>query len=373
MAGSLLRKFIKKLFIFLTVLICVIFLLACLVPYLNPAKWWLIGFCGLSVPYLVILLIFSLIFWLIVKPLWAFLPLITLLMGWKQLNVVFATHPKANFSAEKNDSSIRIVDWNVGSMYGLSNNKDKRKHNRTEIADAIIKLEPDIICLQEFNHSYTQGQLADNIGLFKKAYPFYYFSRDLQKANGFYAYGSIIFSKYPMLDSGKIKYPGKILESLIYVDVLRKKDTLRIYTCHLQSFKFNDEDYADIEKIKEQDEETLAASKNIFKKMKLAFTRRGIQAEVVRKEIDESPYPTVICGDFNDVPNSFTYFHIRGKRQDVFLEKNFGIGRTYIALAPTLRIDYILPDDNFVTHQFDMVDEDLSDHLMLVTDVSLKK
>jgi endonuclease/exonuclease/phosphatase family metal-dependent hydrolase len=37
-----------------------------------------------------------------------------------------------------------------------------------------------------------------------------------------------------------------------------------------------------------------------------------------------------------------------------------------------LRIDYILPDTSFTIKQFDMVDENLSDHVMLVTDLKLK-
>jgi endonuclease/exonuclease/phosphatase family metal-dependent hydrolase len=160
---------------------------------------------------------------------------------------------------------------------------------------------------------------------------------------------------------------------MIYADILKGGDTIRIYTTHLQSFKFKKEDYTDLEKIKDQDDENLAASKSILRKMKLAFSRRGIQANMVRDEIDKSPYPSVICGDFNDVPNSYAYFHIRGERQDAFLKKSFGIGRSFIALAPTLRIDYILPDKRFEVKQFDMVDEDLSDHIMLVTDLLLKK
>ncbi len=38
------------------------------------------------------------------------------------------------------------------------------------------------------------------------------------------------------------------------------------------------------------------------------------------------PYPEIICGDFNDVPNSFTYFTIKGPRQDAFLEKGAKFG-----------------------------------------------
>lgn len=107
--------------------------------------------------------------------------------------------------------------------------------------------------------------------------------------------------------------------------------------------------------------------------MKLAFKRRGKQTNIVTTEIAKSPYPSVICGDFNDVPNSYTYFQIKGNRQDAFLKKSFGIGRTFNSLALTLRIDYILPTKDFTVHQFGLIDEGLSDHTMLVSDLSLNK
>jgi endonuclease/exonuclease/phosphatase family metal-dependent hydrolase len=127
-----------------------------------------------------------------------------------------------------------------------------------------------------------------------------------------------------------------------------------------------------MDKIKQTDDEALHASKTLFQKMKAAFTKRGEQARLVRDALDKSPYPAILCGDFNDVPNSYTYFHIRKDWQDAFLATSLGIGRTYLGVAPTLRIDYILPDKNMNIRQFDMVDENLSDHLMLVTDVSVK-
>ncbi|MFY7898724.1 MAG: endonuclease/exonuclease/phosphatase family protein [Chitinophagaceae bacterium] len=107
--------------------------------------------------------------------------------------------------------------------------------------------------------------------------------------------------------------------------------------------------------------------------MKPAFKRRAVQADIIKTELIASPHPSVICGDFNDVPNSYTYFTIKGNKQDAFLKKDFGIGRTFIALAPTLRIDYILVDNTFNVAQFDMVDEGLSDHIMLVSDIRLLK
>lgn len=370
--ANLVRSVIKKIFLVITLIICAMYLLTLLVPYLNPQHWWLIGFLGLTFPYLFFLLLFVFFFWLIVKPRLSLIPLITLLLGIKQISVTFAAHFSGNDLSKKPDSTFRLVSWNVANMYGLSNNIETKQHNRTELVKSILDLQPDIICLQEFNHSYTQGENADNIGLFSKQFSNYFYSKDFNKDAGFYTSGSIVFSKYPFVDSGKIDYPGDFTGSLIYVDIKINNDTLRVFTTHLQSFGFNTADYAEMNKIKQRDEESLEASKNIFNKMKAAFTNRGLQADIVHKQTDSVAHPSIVCGDFNDVPTSYTYFHIRNSRQDVFLKNGMGVGRTYNSLAPMLRIDYILPDTSFTIKQFDMVDENLSDHVMLVTDLKLK-
>ena len=367
MAKSVLRRAAKTTVIAVNAIISLLFLTACLSPYLNPTNWWVIGFAGLGVPYLVLVLIFFFIFWLMVKPWIALLPLLTLAIGWQQLTVMFAWHPGSGFSKKRHDNILRVVDWNVQSFNGLSKNKEVKKMIRNDLANSILNQHPDVICLQEFNN----GALSDNISLFSKTYRYHFFSKDYQRANGAYQSGCIIFSRFPIIDSGKINYP--VAESLIYADIVKGGDTIRVYTTHLQSFKFKKEDYNDIEKIRDQEDEDLTASKSIFRKMKLAFSRRGIQANMVREEIDKSPYPSVICGDFNDVPNSYAYFRIRGERRDAFLEKGFAIGSSFITLAPTLRIDYILPTNQFTIKQFDMVDEGLSDHIMLVSDILLQK
>lgn len=367
MAKSLFRRIVKTTIIVINVIISVLFLIACLSPYVNPARWWLNGFTGLIVPYLLVVLIFYVIFWLIVRPRLVWIPLLTLGLGWQQISVVFGWHPGSQFSKKRQENGLRIVDWNVQSFNGLSKNISDKAGTASDLAKSIITFEPDVICLQEFNTASN----ADNIALFKEQYWYHYFSKDYQRANATYQSGCIIFSKFPIIDSGRVPFP--VAESLIYADIVKGNDTIRIYTTHLQSFKFKKEDYTDLEKIKGQDEETLAASKSIMRKMKLAFSRRGIQANMVRDAIDKSPYPSIICGDFNDVPNSYAYFHIKGERQDVFLKKGFGIGRTFNALAPTLRIDYILPARQFEIKQFDMIDENQSDHIMLVTDLLLKK
>ena len=90
------------------------------------------------------------------------------------------------------------------------------------------------------------------------------------------------------------------------------------------------------------------------------------------RSMSNSPYPTIICADLNDVPNSYSYATVRGDRQDAFLEKGSGIGRTFLGLSPTLRIDFVFADDRFEVCQFTRRKQKLSDHLMLVADLALK-
>ncbi len=370
---SISHNIIKFIIQALTICVSIVFLATCLTPYLSPDRFGWVGFAGLAAPYIIILLLFSILFWLFAKPLWAISLLIILLIGYRQVAVVFAFHFKTSFAEKKDSSNIRIIDWNLRGFNGLNQGRNTKKMVRTELVESILKLNPDIICLQEFNHSYNTvthtHEQANNIVLFTPTHPYYYFSKDYKTANG-YTSGSIIFSKFPILDSGRLRFPKG--ESALYIDIEKGTDTIRIYTTHLQSFKFKKNDYENIDKVESNDSAVLSASKSVFEKMQPGFKKRAIQANSLKDWLSKSPYPSLLAGDFNDVPNSYTYFTLRGNRQDAFLQKCFGIGRTFVSLAPTLRIDYILPDKFFKVNQFELEDEGLSDHFMLVSDVSLK-
>jgi len=109
MAKSFFRRAGKTLLITVNAVISLLFLIACLSPYVNPAHWWMNGFTGLIVPYLVLALIFFIIFWLLAKPVLVLIPLLTLAIGWQQLVVVFAWHPGSGFTKRKHDNVLRLV------------------------------------------------------------------------------------------------------------------------------------------------------------------------------------------------------------------------------------------------------------------------
>ena len=118
----------------------------------------------------------------------------------------------------------------------------------------------------------------------------------------------------------------------------------------MQSIKFGKEDYVfadDSPKNKAKSNNLNKASQKIISKLKQAYLLRAGQALQLEKHISESPYPVILCGDFNDTPTSFTYHTLSKKLTDSFIESGKGIGRSYAGKMPSYRIDYIFHDNHF--------------------------
>jgi endonuclease/exonuclease/phosphatase family metal-dependent hydrolase len=368
------RRITKTVFLVLHFIAAIVFLLACLAPYLDPGNWWVVSLLGLGFAPLAIVHVLFLVFWLIFKPKYALISLLPMIIGWKSLSVIFGFHLSDQFNYDKPRETLRVVHWNVARFTEWKRNNNKGSQTRLKMMDQLKEQNADVLCLSEFYHS-SDSTYYDNLNyvMNQLGFPYYYYSWD---GDGYKQWvGQAIFSKFPIIDSGIVTYPRPgIPETLIHADVVFNKDTIRFYTTHLQSVQFKKQDYESIEKIKNRDEDLVGNSKNIFSKLKRGFILRSRQAKIVREMASQSPYPYILTGDFNDVPNSFTYFTIRGDDlQDTFLESGFGIGRTYSALSPTLRIDYILTTKDFSVQQFNRIVKNYSDHYMLVADVQLKK
>ena len=369
---SRLRIITKRILVVLNIITAVLYLLSCLAPYVKPNDSWVIGVLGLAFPFLLVILIGFIFLWLILKLRRVWFSIIVLLIGYKSIAVLWAFNPASGFDYKKKPKQIRIASWNVARFLEWKRNNNEKSQVRLKMLDQIQTQSPDILCLEEFFHS-PDTAFYNNISEIKAmGYPYYYFSYD---PDGDLQYiGSAIFSKYPMLDTGLVRYLRPSMpEALVHADIKINSDTIRVYTTHLQSVQFRQRDYDAITEIKNAEDSLYSNSKTVLAKLRRAMSLRSSQADIARQIMDDSPYPTIFCGDLNDTPNSYTYFTIRGDMQDAFLKKGFGIGRTYSSLSPTLRIDYILTDDNFQIDQFTRIVKYLSDHFMIMADVELKQ
>jgi endonuclease/exonuclease/phosphatase family metal-dependent hydrolase len=286
-------------------------------------------------------------------------------------------HFFSDFKQEKDTGSIRILTWNV-MWFDEQTKPDKTlKPRRKEMLDFIKNQEADVLCFQEFLEGNSEKKISySNIDeITKLGFPYHYWVKDYEIRWGLYHAGTAIFSKYPIMDSIRIQYDGprkeRAAESLIAVDLTINNKIIRVYTTHLQSILFKKDDYHKLEIIRKADDSMVEASKSILRKLKAGYYFRGDQAERVRTQLDESPHPEIICGDFNDVPNSYTYFTIKGNRQDAFIEKGSWIGRTYNKVSPTLRIDYIMANKKLKVMQVKRVILPYSDHYPVIADLKV--
>jgi endonuclease/exonuclease/phosphatase family metal-dependent hydrolase len=377
------RKFVSRTLVFINYSAAVIFIIACFTPHLDPRRWWITGFIGLIFPFLLLVILFFLFFWLFIKPRRSLISLICILIGLPAISVLLPWRFTSTFQLEKKPTAIRVMNWNIRRFTPFNTNIFNPVHsdNKSAIFDEIRKFNPDILCLQEFFTAENNGSM-NNVRIMKEEFGFthHIFSKDNWIQGKLYS-GTAIFSKFPIISDSVIRYPkgsAKSAENITSADVIFNSDTIRIYNMHLQSFGFGPKDYSNFDKIQNQQDTGLQASKNILRKMEQTFYLHSLQADFVKLQLRNSPHPVIACGDLNDVPNSYAYYTISDDMNDCFLQKGAGIGKTFTSTTsrflgslPTLRIDYVLTSPQMSTAQFTRMRRKLSDHSALVADIEL--
>ena len=233
--------------------------------------------------------------------------------------------------------------------------------------------DPDLACFVEMvatkTDSTKMNYLPQMLREMNMGGHYYVFDDDEFYIRG-QQFGKIIISRFPIINSGIETWDDKQYNNrLLFADIARQADTIRVFVLHLQSLKLNHEEKNITSISKEGVSQTVKTSRGIIGKIKAGFSERSLQADSISRFITQSPYPVVVCGDFNDVPNSYAYNKIGQGLQNAFAEKGSGIGKSYAGLAPTLRIDNIFLSKNFQVISFKTLRKQLSDHYPLITDV----
>ena len=365
---GLVRNIIKKTLIAINTIAGISMLLLYTLPYSNQDYFWMLNIIAISFPLLLLLQCFFLVWWLIVKPRLALIPVIFLVLSYKLIFAVVGIQSSAA-EEEVKKSSYTILSWNVH----MFNFFEHRGRPEAKMIQKVKGENADIFCIQELvfsldtNSAFTLEKVKKQLG-----YPYGVVANDrsfgvhtnIKKATEKYHPFCIgVFSKYPIIKWKKIQSLPEYNHTFLWADILLKEDTVRVFNIHLQSMYLAKDDYNFIEHIDRQDVDDVSNhGKNIIKKIKNANYLRAIQILDVKKAILESPHPVMLAGDFNDVPNSYAYQQINRLLQDAFLQKGNGIGRTFLKIFPTLRIDYIFFPEQFPIHDYITHPWGMSDH-----------
>ncbi|MDQ2863745.1 MAG: endonuclease/exonuclease/phosphatase family protein, partial [Bacteroidota bacterium] len=308
--------------------------------------------------------------------------LVVILLSWNPIQNIYPFRRLSSFTIKKNPASLRIMSWNV-AQFNILDNK-KHPEVKKQMLALINKYQPDIACFQEM----VAGDSAVNLNTpYYHKFSFYSLSSfvdSLHFPNYFYGYnykedflegqhfGILILSKYKLINRHAVmKYPYDYNSIFQYADMIKGMDTFRIFNVHLQSLKFTPTNLNYIDRPSLESKGDIEKSQSVLDKIKIGFLKRKAQAELVKEEIKKSPYRVILCGDFNDVPNSYAYETIGKGLQNAFVKKGSGIGRTFSGISSTLRIDNIFVDDDFSIQQYTRINKKLSDHYPVITDIQL--
>jgi len=354
---------LTKLFLALNILLALGLVGSFLAIRVSPDSIWFFAFLGLSFPFLLIGNLVFLLFWFFVRKKYLFLSLIAIIINLGTFNNYFNLSAKGSVLNNGNEE-IKIMSYNV-RLFDLYNWTENKK-TRNNIFELLKEQDAGIYCFQEFfyqDKTKNSFETRDTMLLFLKSKNLHEeYSLNLRAGQHF---GMATFSKYPIINKGKIIFENSKSNLCIYSDIKVYEDTIRVYNAHLASIRFNKDDYQFIgdEGNSKQYKNQVKKGQRIIGRLASAFKKRVSQTEKILHHIEESPYPVIVCGDFNDTPVSYCYSKFNAELNDAFKGSGNGIGNTYVGkLPPLLRIDYIFHSDDLHSFGYKRINEKLSDH-----------
>lgn len=340
-----LNLFDKFIFV-LNSLVATALLFSYLLPHIPPKSFPLLSVLSLGVPVLIILNAIFLVYWLLRFKRQFLLSALVLLLGYSYVTS-FIKISDAD-TTEGIANSISIMSYNVRMFNAYE------WTSRTDIPEKITEFvnskQPDVLCVQE--HYIGAAGLS-------KIYPYEYIKLKGKNAE----FGSAIFSKYPIIKKHSVDFPHDGNNNAIFADIKVNNDTLRVFNVHFQSLNIK----PGIDDLQKED------SKKLLGRIGYGFSLQQEQAEMMMKEVEQSPYSTLIIGDFNNTSFSYIYDLVKhdGRFTDAFLEAGSGFGKSFKLDYFPLRIDFMLIDEGIEVNEFEKFEVDYSDHYPILTRLNL--
>ena len=333
-----------------------------------PDSFKFMPFIGLMLPILLLANLASVIYWTIRWRCWVFIPLIAIFSNWSYISCVI----QSPFFSPASAPMVKMNAYTPGILTVATYNVDAFNHEHTgysckEIASYMRNLQADILCFQEFGINDEFG--VDSIAAVLSDWPYYYIPISPE---GKHLLQLAVFSRYPIKEENLIVYPDSKNCSL-WCDIETNARTIRLFNNHLQTTE-ESQNKRKLEKGLHTDDSQRVerAALGLIDGLHENFRKRAVQANTLKQLIAASPYPTIICGDFNSLPSSYVYHTVKGdKLQDGFQTSGHGYMYTFKFFKHLLRIDYILHSPELNSTDYFSPDLTYSDHNPVVMRVKL--
>jgi len=322
--------------ILLVVHVLVLFLLAAtmLNAYIPPKIFPYLNLLSLAFPFLMIANILICIFWVLSWKKRAFVFLLATVL------LLTPIRRWLNYS-EKNDEK---ADFKV-----LSFNNKVNEFGKERVEDYVNSFDADFVFLQEAGYEKLGNPSLQNLK--------------------FTVHNPIIsfYSKYEIIENGSIPFVSN--GDALYADVVVKGKRIRFVNVYLEPFQLHKSMVKPTSDIDENEEK----ARGLVRKFLPVFKTHQKQVEILKDFIKQSPYPVILAGDFNSVPNSYEYYSVSDILQDCFLEAGNGFSTSFHDYKFPIRIDYIFSSKELkpLSYKVDRTRK-LSDHYPVMATFSLK-
>ena len=267
-------SFIRSLLLSANLLFALLLILSYFAESSSPEDSWVLPFIGLAYPFLLMLNLIFLLYWMITGKYYFLLSLFVILSGLGFIGRYFQFSSGAQ-DFEKPEKAFKVLSFNVHNL--TENNFRKLTERQNDIFNHVIKESPDIVCMQEFysqgeNYYYPLVNLKENLNAENYYYQSYY------NPYRFKIVGMAIFSKFKRIHHGYLSNDAE-KKFVIFADFVHLQDTFRVYNLHLESIYLQRSDYDMVTgKTAELGKENISNRLNrITGKLKQAFTNRARQ------------------------------------------------------------------------------------------------
>jgi len=294
-------------------------------------------------------------------------------LGWKMILTTIQLNPMHYMDdLNEEDSTFTFMSFNVRLLNRYNWIKSKQD-TKNKIFEFLNYENPEIVCFQEFYNNDKDS--ITNQDMIKELLESEYIVRDYNPEDTTHKTnkGYIIFSQFELNNKQPIfDHTDNMIGLSVDANIYNQK--IRIFNVHLKSIKLEYDDYDFIDQIgNKNNKEQLTGIGTIYTKITKAYDTRVKQAVLLDSLIRKSPYPVIICGDFNEPSVSYCYKRIRGNLTDAFCESGTGFAETMRIKFLNFRIDYILHSQSLTSKRFRTHKENLSDHFAISCKFKINK
>lgn len=332
----------------------------------DPNDSVIMSLLGLALPVLLLCNLVVAVCWALARKKWVWVPLIAFFLNWEYLTTVVQFRLSRKIPAEalseagKPTGYLTVATYNVHSF-----GNEITGYSCKEIARYMQERNVDVLCFQEFsgNRYYPTDSLRRVLSRWKYAL--------IPAGDSLRGLLPIaVFSRYPLVNGHYISYPNSSNCSMT-CDIVLGRDTIRLLNNHLQTTSISQKRKKWQRELNTDDtRREVQAVQDAAETLHGNFVKRAAQTDSICRLAIASPHPVVVCGDFNSLPSSYTYYQLSEILQDGFKSGGHGYMYTYRFGKRLFRIDYAFHSPELDCIDYFSPDLDLcSDHNPVVLTV----